>query len=38
MSNFILPMSYILSDDVGNISKMNLAVPAENLCSSVKPT
>jgi len=38
MSNFILPNSYVLSDDVGNVSKMNLAVLAENLCSSVKPT
>jgi len=38
MSNFILPMSYVPSDDVGNVSKMNLAILAENLCSPVKPT
>jgi hypothetical protein len=31
-------MSYVTSDDVGNVSKMNLVVLAENLCSSVKPT
>jgi hypothetical protein len=31
-------MSYVPSDDVGNVSNMNLAVFAENLCSSVKPT
>jgi hypothetical protein len=31
-------MSYVQLDDVGNVSKMNLALLAENLCSSVKPT
>jgi len=31
-------MLYVPSDDVGNVSKMNPAVLAENLCSSVKPT
>jgi hypothetical protein len=38
MSNFILPTSYVPSDDVQNVSKMILAVLAEDLCSSVKPT
>jgi hypothetical protein len=38
MSNFILPTSYVPSGDEGNVSKMNLAVLAEDLCSSVKPT
>jgi hypothetical protein len=31
-------MPYVPSDDAVNVSKMNLAVLAENLCSSVKPT
>jgi len=35
MSNFILP-SYVSSNNVGNVSKMNLSLLAENLCSSVK--
>jgi hypothetical protein len=38
MSNFILLTSYVPSDDVGNASEVILAVLAENLCSSVKPT
>jgi hypothetical protein len=38
MSNFILPTSYVPPDDVENLSKMNLAGLAENLCSSEKPT
>jgi len=37
MSNFILSTSHVTSGD-GNVSKMNPAVHAENLCSSVKPT
>jgi hypothetical protein len=37
-SNFILATSHVPSDNVGNVSKMNLAVLAVNLCSSVKPT
>jgi hypothetical protein len=31
-------MSYVPSDDVGNVSKMNQAILAENLCSPIKPT
>jgi hypothetical protein len=31
-------MSHVPSDNVGNVSKMNLALLAENLCSSEKPT
>jgi hypothetical protein len=31
-------MSYVTSDDAGNVSKMNLVVLARILCSSVKPT
>jgi len=30
-------MSYISSDDVGNVSKINLALLAVNMCSSEKP-
>jgi hypothetical protein len=38
MSNFIIPTSHVPADNVGNVSKMTLAIHAENLCSSVKPT
>jgi hypothetical protein len=37
MSNFIFLTSFVSSDYVGIVSKMNLAVLAENVCSSVKP-
>jgi hypothetical protein len=31
ISNFILPMSYVCSDDAGIVSKINLAVLADDL-------
>jgi len=37
MSNFIIPTSYVSSNDDGDDSKINLAILADNLCSSVKP-